>query len=75
MSAFHPLRTFRSVIACAGRQGNGMITKRIADFVRAQDWNAIAVEFVIVAAGVLMGIQVSNWNEARIEKARVQQQQ
>jgi hypothetical protein len=51
-----------------------MIIKRIARFVRAQDWNAIAVEFVIVAAGVLMGIEVSNWNEARVEKARVQQQ-
>ena len=51
-----------------------MIIKRIARFVRAQDWNAIVVEFVIVAAGVLMGIEVSNWNEARVEKARVQQQ-
>jgi hypothetical protein len=51
-----------------------MITKRIAHYVRGQDWNAIAVEFVIVTAGVLMGIEVSNWNEARVEKARVSQQ-
>jgi len=51
-----------------------MIIKRIARFVRAQDWNAIVIEFVIVTAGVLMGIQVSNWNDARVEKARVQQQ-
>jgi len=53
---------------------DGMIIKRIARFVRAQDWNAIVIEFVIVTAGVLMGIQVSNWNDARVEKARVQQQ-
>ena len=51
-----------------------MIIKRIAHYLRAQDWNAIAVEFVIVTAGVLMGIEVSNWNEARVEKARVSQQ-
>jgi hypothetical protein len=51
-----------------------MIIKRIAHYLRAQDWNAIAVEFLIVTAGVLMGIQVSNWNDARVEKARVNQQ-
>ena len=48
--------------------------KRIARSLRAQDWNAIAIEFVIVTAGVLMGIQVSNWNDDRVEKARVSQQ-
>ena len=51
-----------------------MIIERIARFVRAQDWNAIVIEFAIVTAGVLMGIQVSNWNDARVEKARVDQQ-
>lgn len=51
-----------------------MIIKRIARYFGAQDWNAIGIEFVIVAAGVLMGIQVSNWNDDRLEKARVNQQ-
>jgi hypothetical protein len=51
-----------------------MIIKRIVRYLGAQDWNAIAIEFVIVTAGVLMGIQVSNWNDDRIEKARVRQQ-
>jgi hypothetical protein len=51
-----------------------MIIRRIARFVRAQDWNAIVVEFVIVTAGVLMGIEVSNWNNDRVERARVDQQ-
>ena len=45
--------------------------KRIVRYLGAQDWNAIAIEFVIVTAGVLMGIQVSNWNDNRLEKARV----
>lgn len=52
-----------------------MIVKRIRRYLREQDWNAITIEFVIVAAGVLMGIQVSNWNDGRIEKARVDQQE
>ncbi len=76
VSDFHPLRTFRSVIAWWRLpRGDGMIIKHIARFVRAQDWNAIAIEFVIVTAGVLMGIQVSNWNEARVEKAQKSSQQ
>ena len=51
-----------------------VILRRIILYVRAQDWNAIAIEFVIVAAGVLMGIQVSNWNDDRVQKARLEQQ-
>jgi hypothetical protein len=51
-----------------------MMIKRMVRYLRAQDWSAIAIEFVIVAAGVLMGIQVSNWNNDRLEKARVNQQ-
>jgi hypothetical protein len=52
-----------------------MIIKHIRRYLSAQDWNAIAIEFVIVTAGVLMGIQVSNWNTDRVEKARVGQQE
>lgn len=51
-----------------------MIIKRMVRYLSAQDWNAVAIEFVIVAAGVLMGIQVSNWNDDRLEKTRVSQQ-
>jgi hypothetical protein len=47
---------------------------RIARYLGAQHWNAIAIEFVIVTAGVLMGIQVSNWNDDRLDKARANQQ-
>ena len=51
-----------------------MILDRIRRYLRTQDWNAIAIEFLIVTAGVLMGIQVSNWNDGRLEKARLDQQ-
>lgn len=47
-----------------------MILSRIARHFRNQDWTAFAVEFVIVVAGVFIGIQVSNWNAARVARAQ-----
>lgn len=47
-----------------------MIYKRVFDHLRRQDWAAVAIEFLIVVAGVFLGMQVSNWNEARAEDAR-----
>lgn len=35
--------------------------------VKTQNWFAVTVDFVIVVVGVFVGIQGSNWNEARIE--------
>ena len=42
-----------------------MILRRVIEHVREQNWTAIAIDFVIVVAGVFVGIQVANWNEAR----------
>lgn len=42
-----------------------MILRRVSEHVRAQNWAAITIEFVLVVLGVFLGIQVSNWNEAR----------
>ena len=39
-----------------------MILRRITEHVKAQNWFAVAIDFVIVVMGVLIGIQVSNWN-------------
>ncbi|MEZ5918197.1 MAG: hypothetical protein R3C40_11655 [Parvularculaceae bacterium] len=49
-----------------------MILRRIAEHVKAQNWTAVA-RFVIVVAGVFIGIQVSNWNDALAESARERQ--
>ncbi|WP_118857624.1 hypothetical protein [Sphingomonas mesophila] len=46
-----------------------MIFKRLYADLRAQNWLAIAIELAIVIVGVFIGVQVANWNEARIEKA------
>ena len=45
-----------------------MILRRISENVRSQNWFAVAVEFIIVVAGVFMGLQVQDWNEARKER-------
>jgi hypothetical protein len=47
-----------------------MIPRRIAEHVKAHNWFAVAIDFVIVVIGVFVGIQVSNWNAAQADKAR-----
>ncbi|PHR93766.1 MAG: hypothetical protein COA69_03815 [Robiginitomaculum sp.] len=45
------------------------ITKHVND----QNWFAVAIDFFIVVAGVFLGIQIGNWNEARGDKAAYSQ--
>jgi len=45
-----------------------MILRRVIEHVKKQEWTAIALDFVIVVMGVFIGIQVANWNDARIER-------
>jgi hypothetical protein len=45
-----------------------MILRRIAEHVKAQNWTAVALDFVIVVSGVVIGLQVSNWNDARSDR-------
>ena len=42
-----------------------MILRRVIEHVKAQQWTAVFLDFVIVVLGVFIGIQVSNWNAAR----------
>lgn len=44
-----------------------MILRRVAEHIRVQNWTAVAIELVIVVLGVFIGIQVSNWNAARLD--------
>ncbi|HWE46130.1 MAG TPA: hypothetical protein VG407_08880 [Caulobacteraceae bacterium] len=46
-----------------------MILRRLGARLKQQDWVAVAIEFAIVAAGVFLGIQASNWNDQRKERA------
>jgi len=49
-----------------------MLLRRIRQHVAAENWFAVWVDFVIVVIGVYVGIEVSNWNEARQEQIRAQ---
>ena len=42
--------------------------RRIREHVAQQNWFAVAVDLAIVVVGVFLGIQVSNWNQARIDR-------
>ncbi len=46
-----------------------MILRRLTEHVKAQNWFAVALDFLIVVTGVFIGIQVSNWNAARLARA------
>jgi len=47
-----------------------MILRRVIAHFRKQEWTAIAIDFVIVVAGVFVGLQVNNWNEARGDRVK-----
>lgn len=46
-----------------------MILRRISSALKRQDWATVLVEFALVIAGVLIALQVNNWNETRREKS------
>ena len=47
-----------------------MLLRRVIKHVRAQDWFAVSLDFVIVVIGVFLGIQIGNWNEERVLENR-----
>ena len=49
-----------------------MLLRRVIDHVRKQEWTAIGIDFLIVVVGVFIGIQVANWNEDRLNRAKAE---
>ncbi|WP_291841750.1 hypothetical protein [Maricaulis sp.] len=45
-----------------------MILARITRALKDQNWFAVALEFIIVIAGVVIGFQVTAWNDGRSER-------
>ena len=45
-----------------------MILRRFSESLKQQNWTAIWIEFVLLVAGVFLGIQVANWNAAHAEE-------
>jgi len=46
-----------------------MILRRLIAHFKKQEWTAVGLDFLIVVMGVFIGIQLGNWNEARVERA------
>jgi hypothetical protein len=46
-----------------------MLFRRLSQSLLAQNWMAISIEFVLLVAGVYLGIQAANWNETRHDRA------
>lgn len=49
-------------MALAGNGDVPLILRRVIRHLRRQEWTAILIDFIIVVVGVVVGIQVSNWN-------------
>jgi len=45
-----------------------MILRRVTAHVKAQNWFAVALDFLIVVVGVFVGIEMANWNQARQDR-------
>lgn len=46
-----------------------MVVRRIREHVASHNWFAVFVDLIIVIIGVFIGLQVNNWNQARIDRA------
>ena len=47
-----------------------VLLRRVIEHVKAQNWFAVGIDFLIVVVGVFIGIQVSNWNAVRVDQIR-----
>lgn len=47
-----------------------MILSRVTQALKDQNWLAVAIEFVIVVAGVVIGFQITAWNGERVTQER-----
>lgn len=44
-----------------------MILRRLAQAIREQNWFEVVLEIVIVVIGILVGLQVNDWDQSRLE--------
>ena len=47
-----------------------MLLRRITEHVKAQNWTAVALDFLIVVVGILIAFQITNWSASRGERSR-----
>lgn len=49
-----------------------MILRRIAQAIKTQDWFQVIIEILIVMIGIFLGLQVTEWNEDRLDRVEEQ---
>ena len=47
-----------------------MILRKLAISIRNQDWFAVFIEFVVVVAGIFVGLQANDWAQERADRAQ-----
>jgi hypothetical protein len=40
----------------------------MADAIKEQNWFTVALEMLIVVVGIFIGLQVNDWNQARVDR-------
>lgn len=46
-----------------------MLLRKLMSHLKRQDWFAVGIDFLIVVFGVFFGFQVTDWNQARQDRA------
>ena len=47
-----------------------MLLRRLTTHVRSQNWFAVGLDFIIVVAGIFVGLQADAWNAERKDRVR-----
>jgi hypothetical protein len=48
--------------------GEHVLLQRLSNDLKNQNWLSVAIELIVVAAGIFMGLQASDWNDKRVER-------
>ena len=48
-----------------------MLLRRMIDHIKAQNWTAVTLDFVIVVVGVFVGVQATGWANERAEQQQI----
>jgi hypothetical protein len=60
------------MVGNSGSASTPMRTARLVARLREHDWLAAVIELAIVVVGILIALQVSNWNQDRVDRDRAQ---
>ena len=50
-----------------------MILRKLTKLIADQDWFAVMLEITVLIIGIFLGLQISDWNEERLEQIRAEE--